>query len=125
MKIKLGGFKKVFHKTLGKKRGELIDPLKAWTRGLIAAVVVFIVGATLSAVDFYLQLVSPDEIVVDEKPLIYREHEVREYAELYNEKAQTFNELRDGLWQPPPPPTEEDEPDSSEEEIVAEEPIDE
>lgn len=113
--------KKWFRKSLKKgKSDEMVNPLKAWTLGLFAATAVFLAGAIFSALDFYFQLVSPPEPMIEEKPLIYKEHEVREFAEEYRQKAQDFSELRSQAPDPLPiePAPEEDG------ETVAEEPSD-
>ena len=85
-------FSKVFKK--GSSPSELINPIREWIIGLSVAVVVFSSGIAFTAFDFYTQLVSQTEIVIDEKPLVYRQNEVKFYAEFYDEKEQAFEALR-------------------------------
>lgn len=92
----------VFKKKSKKKEVTLTNPLRDWSIGLILAVVLFISGVLVIVFDFYFQFVSPEIPEVTEKPLIYRENEVREYANLYNEKAKEFKALRNAQVYIPP-----------------------
>ncbi len=80
-----------------KKRntGELSDPVYYWVLGLIFAFVIFLVGVVFIISDFRAQFNSSDsENSTSEKPILYAEKEIKEYAELYRKKEEVFNELR-------------------------------
>lgn len=111
-----------------------MNPLRDWSIGLIFAVVLFIGGVTMTLLDFYFQLVSPEIPEISEKPLIYRQNEVVEYAEIYNQKVKDFNAARYSQEYVPPPETptesdietdENDPDDLLDEEGLAEEALDE
>lgn len=77
--------------------GYVMNPVRDWTIGLMVATICFLVGVAFISYDFYTQI-SQDpkkDLVVESKPLVYKEKEVIRYAGLYAEKASTFNKLRE------------------------------
>lgn len=77
--------------------GHGMDPLRDWAIGLSIATIGFLTGVTFIAFDFYSQMnQAPEkEVVVEAKPLTYRERDVVKFAEFYTEKGKTFNLLRE------------------------------
>ena len=124
MNFDLKKLKKFFQKK-GKKRGALMNPLRDWSAGLITAVIVFVVGVTMTTIDFYFQLVAPETPEVSGTPLVYRQNEVIEYAELYNEKTKEFTAARSSEVYIPPAPTTATTTSEEETQTLAEEVVDE
>ena len=97
MKIDLKEIRNIktfFRSSPTKKSRTLIYPLRDWAAGLLTAVFVFVSGVIIIGIDFYFQLISPELPEVEEQPLVYKQNEVIQYAEQYNEKAKIFNEHR-------------------------------
>ena len=111
MKLNLRKFKnfgKGNKNSFSKNRGEIINPLRDWSIGLGIATLIFFLGIAATAFDFYSQFyITPYDSNLSEEPLVYRANEVKIYAEIYDEKEKTFNQLR--LDKPPPLPEKIDE----------------
>lgn len=80
---------------LSSRAGEFVNPLRDWTIGFIAAVLVFVAGIAYAALDFYVQFGAPrTEVTIEQTPVQYREKEVLYHTELYRERERLFDELR-------------------------------
>lgn len=74
---------------------EFMRPTRHWMYILGCSVLVFLGGATYSAVDFYSQFVMPDTVQeVEVKFIRYRDKEVVMIAKSYAEKEYIFETLR-------------------------------
>ncbi|MFZ2253349.1 MAG: hypothetical protein WAW13_04250 [Minisyncoccia bacterium] len=78
-----------------KKQDLFLNQSREWIRGLILAAGIFIAGIVFIAFDFYTQFyVSPESIEVPAQEVIYREKDVRAYADKFDAKERSFNALR-------------------------------
>ncbi len=93
-----------FLKFFKKDGGDYTNPVRDWTLGLFFAVTLFFAGVVYIALDFYEQFgTSKEALVTEGKSEVYREKEVRMFAEIYSQKEQVFMELR-GEKKPDPEP---------------------
>ena len=78
-----------------KKQDLFLHQSREWIRGLVLAAGIFIAGILFIAFDFYTQFyVSPESIEIPAQEVIYREKDVRVYAEKFDAKERAFNALR-------------------------------
>jgi hypothetical protein len=115
MKFKLNLFSKHHLQSVLSSKGGTgyeMNPVRDWTIALSIATLSFLVGTTFIAFDFYTQIsqAPKQEVTVTEKPMTYNEKDVVRYAELYAERADMFNRLREEkVYVPPPVEIESDE----------------
>lgn len=100
MKFKLKLFSKHHSQSSLSSKGGTgyeMNPVRDWTIALSIATLSFLVGTTFIAFDFYTQIsqAPKQEVTVTEKPMTYNEKDVVRYAELYAERVDMFNKLRE------------------------------
>lgn len=78
-----------------KKQDLFLHQSREWIRGLVLAAGIFIAGMLFIAFDFYTQFyVSPESIEIPAQEVIYREKDVRAYADKFDAKEKAFTALR-------------------------------
>ena len=78
-----------------KKQDLFLHQSREWIRGLVFAAVLFSGGISFILYDFYTQFyVSPESVEVPVQEVIYREKDVRAYADRFDAKEREFNALR-------------------------------
>lgn len=96
--------------------GDEMNPLRDWAIGLFLAVLMFLAGVAYIAHDFYSQFgQSNTQVVAEAQTVVYRDAEVKSFAEEYATKEKMFNALRSNVRYEPPAPILEESEDTEEE----------